>query len=635
MPEIHSQALTKDKIDSILKSTEGADETSRFASYTYIDSKLGRERKNSQELYQYALSKDSSEMAKMAYYNKYSKRFSWKGETDKAIKMRKEGLRIAEARNNEQYVIMYHCNIGNAYNYLNKPDSSLYHLNKAQLLAEKEGNRYALWNVHYNKGLLQNTLGNIAGQKDSYLEMWEAIRDSENTPTKRFVLYNLVDFFSQLDEPVHLAKFTEILSVHYEDANPDMPSGHMPIKDLFENRASPENIPKLKNAIRVSDSINRMSSFAYATIALAKTYTDMGQPELGIPYLERATDTISRIQKPQVLMDLYKTTIITQEAAKNYKEAFEAKVTESNLRDSINTERMQRNIAELEVKFDTAKKEEQIAQQNLVIEKESRQKNQILLGLVALGLFSVLVFFFLRKRLKDQRTISAQKDAIQQQEIVELKQKNKLLALNSMIEGQEAERLRIAKDLHDSLGGLLSTVKAHFTTIQREIEQLEQLNITGKTNDLIDEACLEVRRISHNMMPHALSISGLSGAVEDLAENLKEEGYEVTLEMSQVPSEIDNTRKVMLYRLLQEIISNIRKHAEAKTILIQLLGHKNEIHLIVEDDGKGFQLNVAEENGGLGLKSINSRVEFLDGKIHWDTQPGQGTTISINIPMTT
>ena len=174
-------------------------------------------------------------------------------------------------------------------------------------------------------------------------------------------------------------------------------------------------------------------------------------------------------------------------------------------------------------------------------------------------------------------------------------------------------------------------MKAHFTTIQKEIEELEKLNITEKTNSLIDEACLEVRRISHNMMPHALSLSGLKGAVQDIASNLQEEGYLVTLEIEDLPS-MDKTREVMVYRLIQEIVANIRKHAEAKSVLIQVLARKNDLNLLIEDNGKGFNFDQALKKGGIGLKSINSRVQFLDGHIDWDTQEGEGTSVSIKIP---
>ena len=187
-----------------------------------------------------------------------------------------------------------------------------------------------------------------------------------------------------------------------------------------------------------------------------------------------------------------------------------------------------------------------------------------------------------------------------------------------MIEGQESERLRIAQDLHDSLGGLLSTVKSHFSIIQKEIQELEALHITSKTNDLIDEACTEVRRISHNMLPHSLTISGLQGVLEDIKEQLEIEGYKVTFEMDELQKSQDTTRDVMIYRLLQEIISNMRKHAQATTLFLQILKTDESLNILFEDNGKGFNYEQAITKGGLGLRSINSRIAYLDGIVDWD-----------------
>jgi two-component system NarL family sensor kinase len=303
------------------------------------------------------------------------------------------------------------------------------------------------------------------------------------------------------------------------------------------------------------------------------------------------------------------------------------------IKDSIFSIEKDKNLTEALQKFESEKKDKALLEQQLQIEKKNRQKNFILYGLIATAVFLIVLIAFFRKRLQYQKTIAIQKEDIQKQKITELTQKNKLLAMSSMIEGQEAERLRIAKDLHDSLGGLLSNVKAHFTIIQNEIEQLEKLNITERTNHLIDEACLEVRRISHNMMPHALSISGLDGALEDIADYMRSLKYEVTLDMHHLPDDMESTKQITIFRLIQEILSNIRKHAEAKSVLIQLFRHDNSIHLIIEDDGKGFNYEEAISSGGLGLKNINSRVEFLDGKIEWDSVPERGTTITINIPV--
>lgn len=627
-----SQSDTEQKIDSIISSLDGKTYKDRQASYFDISNIIFRNGGNKGEsLYKYALARDSSDHAKMVYFESMAKIFSRRGDTDEAINIKKQGLELAEKLNDTEFIITYNSDIANLYIYQNLPDKALYHLNIAQAMAEDERYSHYNANIFYNRGLLENLFENIEGQHYSYMKMWESVKDLDNSPRKRFFLYILVDFLSQTDYPEDLAKYTEELSALYEEANPDTPEGHMPIKSLFEKRSDPSNIPQLRKSIRISDSLNSLNSLTFSSIALAKTYEKMGQPFQGIAVLKRAARKVDTVNKPQLKLDLYSELSRINAKASDYQEAFKYLRQETALRDSIKSERMQRNVAEIEVKFDTERKERKIAQQDLQLEKEVRQNNQILLGLVALGVLLVITFIFFRNRLKYQRTIAAQTEALQKQEIRELQQQNKLLALNSMIEGQEAERLRIAKDLHDSLGGLLSTVKAHFTTIQKEIEQLEKLNITEKTNSLIDEACIEVRRISHNMMPHALSISGLNGAIGDITTNLREEKYKVTLEIDELP-EMDSTREVMIYRLIQEIISNIRKHARAKSVLIQLLCLENELNLLIEDDGIGFDYEEAIAKGGLGLKSVNSRVQFLDGEIEWDTHSGRGTSVTIKIP---
>lgn len=627
-----SQKEIEGKIDSIISSLDKKDPKARRSSYFDVNKLIMKRGGNQAEsLFKYAISKDSSDQARIVFYESMSTIYSRRGDTDQALRIKEQGLEIAEKLKDTNFILVYNNDIGALYIYQNLPDKALHHINIAQALAEYETYEHYNASIYYNRGQLENLQENVEGQYYNFLKMWQYASDFPNNSTKRFYLYILVDFLSNTDYHEDLAKYTEILSGLYEEAHPNTPEGHMPIKDIFEKRSDPSNIPSLLKSIRISDSLSSVNSLAFSSIALAKTYEKMGRHSDGISILRNAIQKIDSTKKPQLKLDLYSEMSRISALNSNYRDAYTYLLKETVLRDSIKSDRMQRNVAELEVKFDTEQKERKIAQQDLLIEKEERQKYQILIGLVALGVLLIVTFILYRNRLKYQRTIAAQKEAIQQQKIKELQQQNKLLALNSMIEGQEVERLRIAKDLHDSLGGLLSTVKAHFTTIQKEIEQLEQLNITEKTNSLIDEACIEVRRISHNMMPHALSISGLMGAVEDLAANLKEEGYETTLEMQKLP-EMESTREVMVYRLLQEIISNIRKHAEAKSILIQLIPVEDELSILIEDDGKGFDYKAAMDKGGLGLKSINSRVQFLDGAIDWDSEPGKGTSITIKIP---
>jgi len=216
----------------------------------------------------------------------------------------------------------------------------------------------------------------------------------------------------------------------------------------------------------------------------------------------------------------------------NFKESLINHELYTKVKDSVFNEKNIRKVTQVGMQYEFDKKE---ADQQLVIEKKNLQQNRLLAGLVAFGVFALMLFIFFRKRLKYQKTIALQEQTLQQQKIIDLQQKNKLTAMNSMIEGQEIERLRIAKDLHDSLGGLLSTVKSHFSSIQKECDGLSEVPLAQKTNHLIDEACIEVRRISHNMMPHALSLSGLDGAVQDIIDNLNDKGHSATFEIKNLP----------------------------------------------------------------------------------------------------
>lgn len=359
-------------------------------------------------------------------------------------------------------------------------------------------------------------------------------------------------------------------------------------------------------------------------------YNKINLPELALLDCTKGKKIAEEINDTEFIYQSCNCLYFANKKLGNFTEALKNHEQYTAVKDSLFNEKNIRKITQVGMQYEFDKKE---AQQNLKIEKEKQSKNLILAGLIVSGLILIGLFIFFKKRIKYQKTIATQNEALQKQKITELQQKNKLTALNSMIEGQEAERLRIAKDLHDTLGGLLSTIKAHFTGIQNQCNEISNIPLTQKTNQLIDQACLSVRRVSHNMMPHSLRLSGLSGAFEDLGEQLEQQGYNINLEIQNIPSNIEETKKIMLYRIAQEVLTNIRKHADAASILVQLIGSKNQLTLIIEDDGKGFKYNEAYNKGGVGIENINSRVSYLDGTIVWDSEIGKGTTVTINIPL--
>jgi len=208
-----------------------------------------------------------------------------------------------------------------------------------------------------------------------------------------------------------------------------------------------------------------------------------------------------------------------------------------------------------------------------------------------------------------------------------------IVAMTSMLESQETERSRMAKDLHDGLGSMLSGIKLNLSSLKGNMilkESDEQL--FNKSMLQLNSAITEMRRVAHNMMPEALLKFGLNEAIRDYCDGINESNL-VKIKFIFLGSDkpLDKSVEIVLYRIVQELSNNAIKHAEAKNIFIQLNRHAKGISLTVEDDGKGF--NSALSNKGAGLKNVQSRVDFLKGMLEINSTPGEGSALNVEIPL--
>lgn len=279
-------------------------------------------------------------------------------------------------------------------------------------------------------------------------------------------------------------------------------------------------------------------------------------------------------------------------------------------------------VAGLEAKYQSLKKDTEIAQQNLIIEKRTGQRNIFLLGLSLTGL---LIWFLIYRYRKNQK-LSTEK-------IQNLEKYQKILVMDSMLQGQEEERQRIAQDLHDGLGTLLVSARLQMQNAQRQIEKLGNIVTLSKTENLIDNACKEVRRIAHDMMPSALVDLGFVDAIGDLVDELKSSrSLQIEFNAPDPIPDLDNATALNLYRIIQEALQNVLKHAEANVVGIQIIVEENNKLLVeISDDGVGFDPEQTE--AGLGLNTIRSRVEYLGGQLKLESRRGNGCTYSIEIPV--
>ncbi len=245
----------------------------------------------------------------------------------------------------------------------------------------------------------------------------------------------------------------------------------------------------------------------------------------------------------------------------------------------------------------------------------------IMLTLVGFIIFFVMVY---------QRRLSKQRLHILEQEAVH---RNKLIIAS--IETQEAERERIARDLHDEIGAMLSAIKMKVNQAKRKAKNNETLSGSlNETSDLLTESIQNVRRISHALLPPTLSTFGLAPTLKSHVENLQSpEGPKLTFIQTGTSRRLSESEELGLYRVGMEMIGNAIKHAEAYEVIVKIQFESARITLSISDDGKGMNLETSKSaSRGLGLKNIESRLLSVKGTWEFKSEPGYGTSIKIMIP---
>jgi len=294
-------------------------------------------------------------------------------------------------------------------------------------------------------------------------------------------------------------------------------------------------------------------------------------------------------------------------------------------------------VLELRAQYETASAELEAEQQRYIALKQERDKKIVIIVSIALVAIFTIWLYVLNQRRRSIKAIAAKNDELNKQRIDELLQQQEIASLQGVLEGQEQERKRVAIDLHDRLGGILSMVKLHFSAVE---EKLPPDNPEKKkfltASELLDLAAGEVRNISHNLVSGVLAKFGLLPALKDLTDRINESGeIKLNLIHHNIENALNGEQELQLYRIVQELISNILKHSEADEATIQLIRNKDEqkVNLLVEDDGKGFDPTAPSLSGGIGLSNLKARVGKLNGQFHIDSGKGAGTSISIDIPI--
>ena len=364
------------------------------------------------------------------------------------------------------------------------------------------------------------------------------------------------------------------------------------------------------------------------SFAIALSYSDLGYMYKEQADYTRAADQYNlsnilaeKMRYAELLQANFRELAAIAEKTGNFALSLAYYKKQASLKDSIYSGDKMKQIEQLNAKYQTEKKEQQLKLQDAEITK----KNYLLGGLIAVTVLLIFAGFSFYYRRQIQNRMHLQAEVMKQQD----------MATKAIITAEENERKRIAAELHDGVGQMMSAAKMNLSAFENDIQfKDEAQKITfEKLIGLVDESCKEIRSVSHQMMPNALLKSGLASAVKEFLDKIDNRIIKINLHTEGLQERLDSNTETGLYRVIQECGNNVIKHSGANNLDISLIKDADGIAATVEDNGRGFDINDKQKFEGIGLKNISSRVAFLKGTVDFDSSPGKGTLVAIHVPI--
>jgi len=486
------------------------------------------------------------------------------------------------------------------------------------------------------EGLINNNLGRLYQRKREYHRAIPYLETSVELLTKSGKLNSVMRSKLLLAE-IFLAqkKFTKALnyatnaldgSIQYQDYQ-NIIRSEKTIGEIYNARNEKENaVVYYLRAIGSGSRAGLKSSQVMAMTAYIRFLLQENKIDETEELLKEAIRLAKEINTTQDLIELYKLQEIKYELTGQVSLAYALSKKHQLLSDSLRKQESDELAKRLENEYQKQKIENKLTKSQLQNVLNRQAITWLAIGIIlAIGIAIVIIVRQKNKDLKHERN-----EAILKRKNIEIQKNKEIESAKSEIKGQEDERKRLAKELHDGLGGSLATIKLNLSLIESKIAESDLLEPVISS---LDDACQEVRTISHHLLPKVFEKNSFTQAAKNYLTSISR-GTNIEVNLEIFPEEdierIDAATKNDLYRIIQELTNNILKHAKASFIDVQLIKHEDYLSLIVEDDGIGFEKE--EKPTGIGLNNIQSRIVLLNGTLHIDSKKNRGTLIDIQIP---
>lgn len=565
---------------------------------------------------------------------------------------------IAQAYNDMAIIYIDRANFRSATSYLNEAmkiriqlkDSTgiaaLY--NKLGIIAQKQGRlKDALQNQiealkiyqpqHQDKwigyslnniAIIHQNLGNLEKSLEYHqkaLEYRIRLKDQEGEATS---YGNMANLYAKMHDTIQAVNYYEkALSLSRELKKDELISANLGnISNIYMGQKKYDKALALfTESLKIRERIGDSKGIASTLARMGTVYTETGRFNAASEALNRSLKIAKNIavleEELSALLGLAKLKALTHQTDSS----FVLMRQYIALKDSAYDTRLKQQIMDVQTQYETDKLEQDLYlikkdKEFTEIKLQQRKTELWLLIFVMISITGAGIFLFYRHQQRQKAATDAER--IQEQEA----------RINAVFQAQEEERRRIAKELHDGVGQTISAVKLNYQSLSQKIDQPELMSDFRKVEKMLENAGTEVRNISHQMIPKELEQFGLVAAVEGmLSLNLENAPVQYQFEHSGFSERIGSQIELVLFRVLQELVSNVIKHSKASQLTVQLVKLKTHVVMNVSDNGIGFDVERKEKNG-IGLLNIASRIDAIKGNLHYESASG-GTTVTIRTPL--
>ncbi len=561
----------------------------------------------------------------MHLYNatQYDSAMVWYNKGLEATDRMKGDKRYTEKDIDDNYSNLYGT-IGNLYNMQGKVHLAIEYYTRAMKLFEKHGWLQSMTFVHKNIGELYLEMGNYRQAEVNYrksldyaLQTGDSLMISSARDGLAIAYLNNGDYQKAEENALYCYQYNSSHSDQEADCCVTSLTMLARIRLLGygDDQKAEEYIRK---ALAGADTLDYPPDKADAQSVYAEIYLHRKQwakaEKMALLSLETSdADPHHNIAVYNILVRAY----LNSGRPLRALEYFERSI---KLQNEYANQHFQAALTEMEVLYETEKKETRIA----TLEEERQLIMWLSVACSAALLLMLVLFFILWRWTAQKKRIAVQQRQLAEQQVAQLEQERQLIATQSVLDGETAERTRLARDLHDGLGSILTGVKLNLETVKNgaALKKIDTDRFESALG-MLGEAMTELRRVAHHLMPESLSRYGLKVALADFCGNFPQ------VEFSYFGSgeRLDPKMEVMIYRIVHELVNNALKHSGAQQVMVQVMRDSNYIAFIVRDDGVGF--DPSAHTGGMGLRNIRDRVATYNGRIEISSAEGRGTEVNV------